>query len=82
MAKVLVLVAGISGHVAEAHLRRKLSKKHKVEVVSPNSNCQWIPLNIWLGIGRIKSKKIYSHCHLFIKEKTLTFYKPKQWLLT
>ena len=58
MSKIVVLGAGISGHVAASHLRRKLSKKHEVVVVSPNSNYQWIPSNIWVGIGRMKSEKI------------------------
>ena len=58
MSKIVILGAGISGHVAASHLRRKLSKDHEVVVVSPNSNYQWIPSNIWVGIGRMKSKKI------------------------
>ena len=48
MSKIVILGAGISGHVAAAHLRRKLSKEHEVVVVSPNSNYQWIPSNIWV----------------------------------
>ena len=53
MAKVLVLGAGISGHTAAAFLRKKLSKKHQVIVVSPASYYQWIPSNIWVGVGRM-----------------------------
>jgi len=53
MAKVLVLGAGISGHTAAAHLRRKLSRKHEVIVVSPSEYYQWIPSNIWVGIGKM-----------------------------
>ena len=34
MAKVLVLGFGISGHTSAAYLRKKLSKKHQVAVVS------------------------------------------------
>ena len=51
MAKVLVLGAGISGHTAALMLRRKLPKQHEVIVVSPNSTYQWIPSNIWVGVG-------------------------------
>ncbi|WP_100614602.1 NAD(P)/FAD-dependent oxidoreductase [Confluentibacter citreus] len=58
MSKIVVLGAGISGHVAASHLRRKLSKEHEVLVVSPNSNYQWIPSNIWVGVGRMPYKKI------------------------
>ena len=53
MAKVVVLGAGISGHTAGAFLRKKLSKKHEVVVVAPTAYYQWIPSNIWVGVGRM-----------------------------
>lgn len=53
MSTIVVLGAGISGHTAAAFLRKKLSKKHKVSVVAPNSYYQWIPSNIWVGVGRM-----------------------------
>ena len=58
MSKIVILGAGISGHVSAAHLRRKLGKEHEVVVVSPNSNYQWIHSKIWVGIGRMKSEQI------------------------
>ena len=36
MAKIVVLGAGISGHTAASHIRRKLGRKHEVVVVSPS----------------------------------------------
>lgn len=53
MSTIVVLGAGISGHTAAAFLRKKLSKKHKVIVVAPNSYYHWIPSNIWVGVGRM-----------------------------
>jgi sulfide:quinone oxidoreductase len=53
MAKVVVLGAGISGHTAAAHIRRKLGRNHEVIVVSPSEYYQWIPSNIWVGVGRM-----------------------------
>jgi sulfide:quinone oxidoreductase len=53
MARVIVLGAGISGHTAAAHIRRKLGKKHEVVVVSPSEYYQWIPSNIWVGVGKM-----------------------------
>lgn len=53
MARVIVLGAGIAGHTASAYLRKKLSKKHEVVVVAPNAYYQWIPSNIWVGVGRM-----------------------------
>jgi sulfide:quinone oxidoreductase len=51
MAKVVVLGAGISGHTAATYLKRYLGKSHEIVMVSPNSNYQWIPSNIWVGVG-------------------------------
>jgi sulfide:quinone oxidoreductase len=53
MAKIVVLGAGISGHTAAAHIRRKLGRKHEVVVISPSEYYQWIPSNIWVGVGRM-----------------------------
>lgn len=58
MAKVVVLGAGISGHTASAHLKRMLGKKHEVIVVSPSQYYQWIPSNIWVGIGKMKMEQV------------------------
>jgi len=58
MAKVVVLGAGISGHTSAQYLRRKLSKSHEVVVVSPNSNYQWIPSNIWVGLGLMTPEQV------------------------
>lgn len=58
MARVVVLGAGISGHTAALHLRRALSTTHEVIVVSPNSKWNWIPSNIWVGVGRMTAKQV------------------------
>ncbi len=53
MAKIVVLGAGVSGHTAISYLQKKLGKEHKIVMVSPNKNYQWIPSNIWIGVGRM-----------------------------
>ena len=58
MARVVVLGAGISGHTAALHLRRLLDRQHEVVVVSPNSQWNWIPSNIWVGVGRMKPSQV------------------------
>ena len=58
MARVVVLGAGISGHTAALHLRRKLGTDHEVLVVSPNSKWNWIPSNIWVGVGNMKAEDV------------------------
>lgn len=77
MSKIVILGAGISGHVAAAHLRRKLSKDHEVVVVSPNGNYQWIPSNIWVGIGRMKSHQILFPLAPLYKKKGIGFKQAK-----
>lgn len=77
MSKIVVLGAGISGHVAAAHLRRKLSKQHQIIVVSPNSNYQWIPSNIWVGVGRMKSESILFPLAPLYKRKNIGFIQAK-----
>ncbi|MEA3446248.1 MAG: FAD-dependent oxidoreductase [Bacteroidota bacterium] len=75
MAKVVVLGAGISGHTAAAFIKKKLGKKHEVVVVSPNSYYQWIPSNIWVGVGRMtidqvrfKLQKVYDRWKINFKQ--------------
>jgi sulfide:quinone oxidoreductase len=53
MARVVILGAGVSGHTAALHLRRMLEKEHEVVVVTPNSKWNWIPSNIWVGVGKM-----------------------------
>ena len=77
MSKVVVLGAGIAGHTAAAHLRRKLSKEHQVVVVSPNRNYQWVPSNIWVGIGRMKAEEIYFPLEPLYKKKDIGYIQAK-----
>ncbi len=58
MARVVVLGAGISGHTAALILKRKLGGSHEVLVVSPNWRWNWIPSNIWVGVGRMKKEDV------------------------
>lgn len=51
--RVIILGAGIAGHTAALLLRRKLKKTHEVVVVSPNKKWNWIPSNIWVGVGNM-----------------------------
>ena len=58
MAEVVILGAGVSGHTAALHLRRLLGREHAVTVVSPNSQWNWIPSNIWVGVGEMAKKDV------------------------
>jgi sulfide:quinone oxidoreductase len=58
MARVVILGAGVSGHTAALHLRRLLGREHEVVVVSPKADWNWIPSNIWVGVGRMPVRKV------------------------
>jgi sulfide:quinone oxidoreductase len=58
MARVVVLGAGISGHTAALVLRRKLGREHEVLVVTPNQKWNWIPSNIWVGVGLMRPEDV------------------------
>ncbi|MGH9681169.1 MAG: NAD(P)/FAD-dependent oxidoreductase, partial [Candidatus Acidiferrales bacterium] len=58
MARVVVLGAGISGHTAAAFLRKWLGKDDEVTVVSPLPDYNWIPSNIWVGVGLLQAEQV------------------------
>ncbi len=58
MARVVILGAGISGHTAALHLKQRVKNRHEIVVVSPNSSWNWIPSNIWVGVGRMSAKQV------------------------
>ncbi|HVA52748.1 MAG TPA: FAD/NAD(P)-binding oxidoreductase [Acidimicrobiales bacterium] len=58
MARVVVLGGGIAGHTAALHLTRLVGRSDEVVVVTPNSRWNWIPSNIWVGVGRMKSDQV------------------------
>nr|WP_319571458.1 FAD-dependent oxidoreductase [uncultured Draconibacterium sp.] len=82
--KVVVLGAGISGHTAAAFLKKKLGKKHDVIVVSPSQYYQWIPSNIWVGVGRMsvdqvrfKLQKVYKRWGIDFRQAKATAIHPE-----
>ena len=77
MAKIVILGAGIAGHTAATHLRRKLSREHEVIVISPNRNYQWVPSNIWVGIGRMKSKEVHFPLIPLYKKHNIGYIQAK-----
>ena len=58
MSRVVVLGAGISGHTAAAFARRWLGRGDSVTVVCPKPDYNWVPSNIWVGVGLMKPAKV------------------------
>jgi len=75
MARTVILGAGIAGHTAALHLRRLLPKQHEVVVVSPNSMWNWIPSNIWVGVGQMDTKQVTFPLRPIYKRKGIEFHQ-------
>jgi len=58
MSRVVVLGAGIAGHTAAAFARKWLGSEHTVTVVSPRPDYNWVPSNIWVGVGLMKPAQV------------------------
>ncbi len=58
MSRLVVLGAGVSGHTAAAFARKWLPPGDQVTVVSPHPHYNWIPSNIWVGVGLMKQEKV------------------------
>jgi sulfide:quinone oxidoreductase len=56
--RVVVLGSGIAGHTAASFLRRWLGRDDEVVVVSPKPDYNWIPSNIWVGVGMMRPEDV------------------------
>lgn len=82
--RIVVLGAGVSGHTAASFLKKKLGKKHDVIVISPSQYYQWVPSNIWIGVGkmtpeqiRFKLEKVYNRWGIIFKQAKATAIYPE-----
>ena len=81
MARVVILGAGISGHTAALHLRRKLGREHAVTVVSPNEMWNWIPSNIWVGVGEMEKADVVFPLAPVYRRKGIDFRQARAMAL-
>ena len=58
MSRVVVLGAGVAGHTAAAFARKWLRPADEVIVVSPKPDYNWIPSNIWVGVGLMPAERV------------------------
>ena len=58
MARLVIMGGGVSGHTAASFARKWLGKDHEVVVVTPNSQWNWIPSNIWVGVGQMPKEEV------------------------
>lgn len=77
MSRIIVLGAGISGHTASTILKQKLGRKHEVIVISPNKYYQWIPSNIWVGVGAMSVDQVRFELKPVYKKMGIQFHQAK-----
>lgn len=75
--RVVVLGAGISGHTAALILRRKLGQEHEVIVVSPKPKYNWIPSNIWVGVGKMTPEQVTFDLKPVYEKNNIIFHQAK-----
>lgn len=75
--RIVIMGAGISGHTAALILRKKLSKEHSVTVVSPNKLWNWIPSNIWVGVGDMTPEQVTFELAPIYKRAGIEFIQAK-----
>jgi sulfide:quinone oxidoreductase len=73
LARVVVLGGGIAGHTAALHLTQMLKRSDQVVAVTPNSKWNWIPSNIWVGVGRMKTDQVTFALGPIYKRKGIEF---------
>jgi len=58
VSRVVVLGAGVAGHTAATFARSWLGRDDSVTVVSPRPDYNWVPSNIWVGVGLMKPAQV------------------------
>lgn len=77
MARVVVLGAGVSGHTAASFLHKWLGRNDEVVVVSPQPTYNWIPSNIWVGVGLMGKEKVTFPLAPIYAKHEIGFYQAR-----
>ncbi|MBK1723331.1 NAD(P)/FAD-dependent oxidoreductase [Thiocystis violacea] len=77
MARVVILGAGISGHTVARYLGKWIGKKHEIVVVSPNAKWNWVPSNIWVGVGEMTESQVTFELAPIYKKINVAFHQAK-----
>ncbi|PMP86763.1 MAG: sulfide:quinone reductase [Thermodesulfobium narugense] len=77
MSKIVVLGSGISGHTASCFLRKYLGNEHQITVVSPTKKYNWIPSNVWVGVGDMKPDRVLFDLEPIYKKANINFINAK-----
>ena len=75
MKRVVILGAGIAGHTAALHAKRLIGKEAEITVISPNSKWNWIPSNIWVGVGKMQPEQVTFPLTPIYSRKGINFHQ-------
>jgi len=77
MARLVVLGGGVAGHTTATFAAKWLGSAHEVVVVTPNSKWNWIPSNIWVGVGQMTKEEVTFDLAPVYKKAGITFHQAK-----
>jgi len=77
MARLVVLGGGVAGHTAATFAAKWLGSSHEVVVVTPNSKWNWIPSNIWVGVGQMTREDVTFELAPVYKKGGITYKQAK-----
>ena len=77
MARIVILGGGVSGHTAATFAAKWLGSAHEVVVVTPNSKWNWIPSNIWVGVGQMSKEEVTFDLAPIYKKAGITYKQAK-----
>jgi len=77
MARLVILGGGVAGHTAASFAAKWLGKSHEVVVVTPNSKWNWIPSNIWVGVGEMTKSDVTFDLAPVYRKAGITYKQAK-----
>ena len=77
MARLVILGGGVSGHTAATFAAKWLGKQHEVVVITPNAQWNWIPSNIWVGVGQMQKEEVVFNLDEVYKKAGITYKQAK-----
>lgn len=73
MANIVIIGAGIGGISAAYGLKEKLGNEHKITVINAVDYFQFVPSNVWAGIGIRKRDEITLPLGVYLKKWNIDF---------
>jgi sulfide:quinone oxidoreductase len=77
MSRIVILGAGIAGHTVARYLNKWIGKQHEIMVISPNPKWNWIPSNIWVGVGQMTEEQVTFDLAKLYKKTKVDFRQAK-----